>query len=174
MGGLQVGEDLTSFTPYHVFGPDIGSKTCPICKYGRFQGILYFVGNNPDCDAILEWLSYFEFLAEQQTPYLKVYFVYGNENESFEKQKSFMKDIGTRLQLKHTALTIVPSLKDTISNIHKLQLDPTNKNTIFLYKRSNITAIYHDLPPSTESFKMIKKQLEDSFSPLFQLQITDH
>ncbi|HBR54654.1 MAG TPA: intradiol ring-cleavage dioxygenase, partial [Flavobacteriaceae bacterium] len=39
--GKSIGESIFSFTPYHAYGPDKGTKTCPICKYGWYQGILY-------------------------------------------------------------------------------------------------------------------------------------
>ncbi|MBK8355591.1 MAG: hypothetical protein IPL13_09540 [Saprospiraceae bacterium] len=41
--GLEIGEDNPSFTPFHAFGPDKGTRTCPVCKYGRFHGIVYFI-----------------------------------------------------------------------------------------------------------------------------------
>lgn len=44
--GLNVGEDQPSFIPFHAYGPDRGTQTCPVCKYGRYHGIIYFVGNN--------------------------------------------------------------------------------------------------------------------------------
>lgn len=42
----NIGEDVFSFIPYHAWGPDAGTRTCPVCKYGWYNGILYFVGNN--------------------------------------------------------------------------------------------------------------------------------
>lgn len=39
--GLQIGEDQPSFTPFHAWGPDKGTNTCPVCKYGRYHGIIY-------------------------------------------------------------------------------------------------------------------------------------
>ncbi|MCF1716822.1 hypothetical protein L0U88_19425 [Flavihumibacter sp. RY-1] len=58
--GLAVGEDQPSFIPYHAYGPDKGTRTCPVCKYGRYHGLLYFVGNRPDWPAIRSWLTYLE------------------------------------------------------------------------------------------------------------------
>jgi protocatechuate 3,4-dioxygenase beta subunit len=56
--GLEIGEDNPSFTPFHAFGPDKGTKTCPVCKYGRYHGIVYFVGNHPNWEHIKKWLSF--------------------------------------------------------------------------------------------------------------------
>lgn len=52
--GLNIGEDQPSFFPYHAFGSDKGTQTCPVCKYGRYHGIIYFVGDNPNWQEIKE------------------------------------------------------------------------------------------------------------------------
>ncbi len=59
LSGLEIGLDQPSFMPYHSYGPDKGSRACPVCKYGRYKGILYFVGNNPDWMEIKKWLALF-------------------------------------------------------------------------------------------------------------------
>ena len=58
--GLSIGEDQPSFTPFHAYGPDKGSKACPVCKYGRYHGIIYFVGDHPDWTDIRKWLAFLE------------------------------------------------------------------------------------------------------------------
>lgn len=58
--GLQLGEDNPSFIPYHAFNPDKGTRACPVCKYGRYHGIVYFVGNNPNWNDIKKWLTFLE------------------------------------------------------------------------------------------------------------------
>lgn len=77
--GRNIGEDVISFIPYHAWGPDKGTRTCPICKYGWYHGILYCVGNNPNWDEIKIWLTFLENESKKREKYLKVYFVYGNE-----------------------------------------------------------------------------------------------
>lgn len=79
--GLEIGEDNPSFTPYHAYGPDKGTRTCPVCKYGRFHGIVYFVGNHPNWADIRKWLTFLEQESVKRSKYLKAYFVYGNEKD---------------------------------------------------------------------------------------------
>ena len=79
--GKKIGEDQPSFMPYHAYGPDKGSRACPVCKYGRYHGILYFVGNNPDWKDIREWLVFLEEQTVKRGKFLKVYFVYGNSRD---------------------------------------------------------------------------------------------
>lgn len=104
--GLNIGEDQPSFMPFHAYGPDQGKQVCPVCKYGRYHGILYFVGNNPDWDDIKEWLRFLELESIKRQQYLKVYFVYGND-KSFNKsaRQRFLGEIGRELNIRKTALT---------------------------------------------------------------------
>ena len=73
--GLEIGEDNPSFTPFHAFGPDKGTRTCPVCKYGRFHGIVYFVGNTSNWVNIKKWLTFLELESVSRSKYLKVYFL---------------------------------------------------------------------------------------------------
>lgn len=111
--GLQIGEDVPSFIPYHAFGPDKGSRACPVCKYGRYHGIIFFVGNNPDWDDIKKWLVFFEKESISRGKLLKVYLVYGNENNYQKgKREDELEQIGNELKYKNIALTFVPSMID--------------------------------------------------------------
>ncbi|RYF87787.1 MAG: intradiol ring-cleavage dioxygenase, partial [Chitinophagaceae bacterium] len=74
--GLNIGEDQPSFTPFHAFGPDKGSTTCPVCKYGRYHGVIFYVGNKPNWIETREWLRFLEQESVVRKKYLKVYFVY--------------------------------------------------------------------------------------------------
>lgn len=56
--GLEIGEDNPSFTTFRASRPEKGTKTCPVCEYERFHGIVYFVGNSPNWDAIKDWLLF--------------------------------------------------------------------------------------------------------------------
>ena len=82
--GLNIGEDQPSFIPFHAFGPDKGTRTCPVCKYGRYHGIIYFVGNNPNWDEIKKWLKQLDNESVIREKYLKAYFVYGDSKNCFD------------------------------------------------------------------------------------------
>ena len=58
--GLEIGEDNPSFIPFHAWGPDRGTRACPICKYGRYHGIIYFVGKHPNWEDINKWLVFLD------------------------------------------------------------------------------------------------------------------
>jgi protocatechuate 3,4-dioxygenase beta subunit len=168
--GKNIGEDIISFTPFHAYGADKGTKTCPICKYGWYHGILYFVGNNPNWNEIKDWLTFLDTESQKREEYLKVYFVYGNEN-NYNKNNRIreLEKIGTELDVKKVALTFVPSFMDKTSEVHLNKIDPNVDNTFFIYKRSNIIDKYVDLRPNQENFERISETLDKSANEYFKL-----
>jgi protocatechuate 3,4-dioxygenase beta subunit len=137
--GLQIGEDNPSFIPFHAWGPDKGTRTCPVCKYGRYHGIVYFVGNNPDWADIKKWLKYLEGESIKRKKYLKAYFAYGNEKGYSKKQRQEeLEKIGTELGLKNIALTYVPSMTDTESEVNLNKINPAVKNTFVIYTHHEV------------------------------------
>ncbi len=173
--GLQIGEDSPSFTPYHAWGPDKGTRACPVCKYGRHQGILYFVGNHPDWNHIKEWLTFLERESIHRSKHLKVYFVYGNENHySEEERRKELALIGKEFNLKNIALTFVPSLTDTESEVNLNKINPAVENTFIIYQHRTIVATYIDLVPTPDNFKIISTTLDRTKSDYFNLSEPIH
>ena len=168
--GRNIGEDIISFIPYHAWGPDKGTRTCPICKYGWYHGILYFVGNNPNWDEIRLWLTFLEKESEQREKYLKVYFVYGNEKAytKSDREKELAK-LGKELNLDRVALTFVPSFADTESEIDLNHINPNAENTFILYKRSGVIDRFIDLKPNQGNFNLISERLDQTINEYFDL-----
>ncbi len=168
--GLQVGEDSPSFTPFHAWGPDKGTTTCPVCKYGRYHGLLYFVGNQTNWDEIKKWLVFFEAESAMRNKYLKVYFVYGDE-KGYQKalRQKQLEAIGQALNLKYVALTFVPSMADRESEVYLNKINPAVHNTIVLYRHRTIIAKYIDLVPNQENFDRLTELLDKSKGSFFDL-----
>ncbi len=173
--GLEIGEDNPSFVPFHAWGPDKGTRTCPVCKYGRFHGIVYFVGNNPHWEDIKKWLAFLEQESETRSKYLKVYFVYGNENDyNRDKREKELENIGLELNIKNIALTFVPSMKDTESEVNLNKINPKVKNTFVIYRHRTIIDKFLDLKPTDENFKLISNTLDKTNSEYFNLPEPKH
>ena len=169
--GLQIGEDNPSFIPFHAFGPDKGTRTCPVCKYGRYHGIVYFVGNNPNWNDIKKWLIYLEQQSVARSKYLKAYFVYGNENGyNKEKRQKELEKIGNELSLKNVALTFIPSMTDTESDVNLNKINPAVENTFVIYRHVTIIDKFIDLKPTADNFKIISNTLDKTKSKYFNLQ----
>jgi protocatechuate 3,4-dioxygenase beta subunit len=168
--GKKVGEDIISFAPYHAWGPDKGSRACPICKYGRYHGILYFVGNKPNWDEIKQWLVFLEKESIKRDKYLKVYFIYGNSTEyNKQSRQTELQKLGQELNIVKTALTHVPSFSDTESDMYLTKIDENTTNTFLLYKRSNLIGKYINLKPTQENFNLLLKKLDETINEYFKL-----
>jgi protocatechuate 3,4-dioxygenase beta subunit len=168
--GLQIGEDQPSFIPYHAYGPDKGSRACPVCKYGRYHGIVYFVGNRTNWDEIKQWLIFLEEQSISRSSYLKAYFVYGNSNNySKDKRQKELERTGLELNLKNTALTFVPSFADTESDANLNKINPDVENTFIIYRNRSIIDKFINLKPTEENFRLIVKELDTNTGDFFDL-----
>lgn len=158
--GLPIGVDHPSFMPYHAYGPDKGTQVCPVCKYGRFLGILYYVGNHPQWDEIKSWLAFLEQLSAAHGKYLKVFFIYGNElGYDKEKRMTQLAQMGEELNIKNIALTFVPSFTDKELQVNLTKVNPEVGNTFILFKQSRIVDKYIELKPTKENFHLINNAL---------------
>jgi protocatechuate 3,4-dioxygenase, beta subunit len=173
--GLEIGEDNPSFIPYHAFGPDKGTRTCPVCKYGRFHGILYFVGNNPNWDDIKKWLAFLEEESEIRSKYLKAYFVYGNEkNYNKNTRQKELENIGLELNLKNIALTFVPSMTDAESEANLNKINPSVENTFVIFKHRTIIDKFINFKATPDNFKIISLTLDKTKGDYFNLPEPKH
>jgi protocatechuate 3,4-dioxygenase beta subunit len=173
--GLNVGVGQPSFDPFHAYGPDKGSHACPVCKYGYYHGILYFVGNNPNWNEIKSWLRYLEQESVKRKKYLKAYFVYGNgRSYSQASRRKELEQIGKELDIKNVALTFVPSFSDKKTNVNLSKINPDVENTFILYRRRNIIDKYIDLKPTSENFKLLSDILDRTKGDYFDLPEPKH
>ena len=169
--GLNIGEDQPSFIPHHAYGPDKGTQTCPVCKYGRYHGIIYFVGNNPDWEDIKKWLLFLEKESINRKEYLKAYFVYGNEkNYSQRDRTNELTKIGEGLNIKNVALTFVSSFHDEVTEVNLNKVNPKVDNTFIIYKHRSIVDKYIDLKPTPENLNKIIEALNKSKGEFFHLK----
>lgn len=173
ISGRNIGEDVISFIPHHAWGPDKGTRTCPICKYGWYHGILYFVGNNPNWYDIRQWLTFLERESKKREQYLKVYFVYGNEKAYNETDRnSELAKVGMDLNLEKVALTFVPSFSDSETEIDLNKVNSQAENTFIIYKRSRVVDKFINLKPNQDNFTLLSKRLDETINEYFNLPKT--
>ncbi len=173
--GRAIGEDQPSFIPFHAWGPDRGSRACPVCKYGRYHGIIYFVGDDPDMAEVEQWLTFLEGQSVQRDKYLKAYFVLGDakDYDPAERRRA-LGSIGKRLGLERIALTFVPSLTDSESEVDLNRLDGNIGNRFVIFRNGTIVDMFADLPPDPGSFARITDALDRTRSEYFDLPGIKH
>jgi protocatechuate 3,4-dioxygenase beta subunit len=173
--GLKVGEDQPSFMPYHAFGPDKGTTTCPVCKYGRYHGIIYFVGNNTNWAEIKQWLIWLDTESIKRQNYLKAYFVYGNSKHYQQKTiQTSLDKMGNELGLKKIALTFVPSFSDSTTEVYLNKINPEVENTFIIYKHRTIIEKFINLKPNNTNFNLVAQSLNRTTNKFFLLPQPQH
>ncbi|MBV6495762.1 MAG: intradiol ring-cleavage dioxygenase [Acidobacteria bacterium] len=173
--GLDIGDNQPSFGPYHAFGPDKGTQACPVCRYGRFQGVIYFVGNDPNWNDIRAWIAFLEQESVRRGKFLKAYFVYGDTADySRERRMRQLEELGTELNVKHIALTFVPSFADTETDANLNKIDPLVENTFIIFRQRRIVDKYVALKPNIDSFRLISAALDRTKSEFFDLPEPAH
>ncbi|WP_337867123.1 hypothetical protein [Ignavibacterium sp.] len=166
--GLNIGEDQPSFMPFHAYGPDKGTRACPVCKYGRYHGIVYFVGENPIWEDIKKWLKFLDEESVKREKYLKAYFVYGNSNNYHHLQRQLeLERIGNELSLQKIALTFVPSFSDSESEVNLSKISSSVENTFVIFRYRTIIDKFVNLKPTLENFRLITELLNKTRSNYF-------
>lgn len=173
--GLRIGEDQPSFIPYHAYGPNKGTRACPVCTYGRHHGIIFFAGDKTDIDQTKDWLRFLEKESIERGRYLKVYYVFGgSENYNFTSRSEELESLGEELGLQKTALTFVPSFDDTESEVYLNKVNPEAENTIIVYKHRVIVGKYVNAKPLNENFAQIRDVLNRTRGVYFDLPLKAH
>ncbi|MBL7764567.1 MAG: hypothetical protein JNJ58_00605 [Chitinophagaceae bacterium] len=170
--GLDIGEFNPSFLPFHAWGPDAGTRTCMTCSYGRFHGIIYFVGEHVDWTEIKSWLSFLEQQSLQRGQYLKVFFVWGQSaGYDATARQLDLERIGKELGIQKLALTYVPSFTDHESEMDQSKINPSVDNTLLVLLDGSIIDKFIDLKPNAENFKLISGVLDKTKRDEFDLVV---
>jgi protocatechuate 3,4-dioxygenase beta subunit len=161
--GLSIGEDQPSFIPFHVYGPDQNTTTCPVCKYGRYHGILFFANLRYDPMEMKTWLKFLEDESQSRKQYLKAYVVFNtNTPKQDNKLIKEIQQLVQKIQLQRTAITVVPSWDDRKTEVYLNKLNDKAKNTIIIYKHRGIVDKYVDIEPTTINLEKIRKAMDDN------------
>jgi protocatechuate 3,4-dioxygenase beta subunit len=173
--GLEIGEVDPSFTPFHAYGPDKCTSTCPLCKYGGYHGILFFVGNHPNWSDIKKWVLFLEEESVARSAYMRAFFVYGNENNyNQEAREKELEAMGEDLDIKYVALTFVPSMTDTATEVFFNKINPNVENTFIVYQQGEIIDKYVNLPATPDNYKRVVSSFENTMKEFLNIKAPRH
>ena len=85
-----------------------------------------------------------------------------------------MENTGLELNLSNIALTFVPSMTDTESEVNLNKINPNIENTFVIYRHRTIIDKFIDLKPTEENFRIISNTIDKTKSEYFNLQEPDH
>ena len=146
--GPAVGAEAPAFDPWHVAGPDKGSHACPMCKYGKGQGVLAWV-NTQSADDLVTLLTRFEKeIRDRGEDRLRAFVIYMNPDRlprpEVEKR---LQAIASSAGIRKVALTWVPSPTDEeTAALYDINPDPRVTNTMIVYRKRRVVEKFVNLP----------------------------
>jgi protocatechuate 3,4-dioxygenase, beta subunit len=138
VSGLQKGDDIESWNPIHVAGPNKGTNACPICTYLARPAVVIFAAKNAQLPQLASNLQ--NLIDQNQTRQLKGFLIALNSTPQQLQQLAedqHIKSIGL-------------CYPDPATREHDLQLykiNPQAANTIMIYKDYKIADNFVDLKP---------------------------
>lgn len=106
---------------------------------------------------------------------MKAYFVYGNEKKyNKEVRQKELENIGLELGLNNIALTFVPSLTDTESEVNLNKINADVENTFIIYKHRTIIDKFINLKATADNFISISSTLDKTKGEYFHLPEPAH
>jgi protocatechuate 3,4-dioxygenase beta subunit len=162
--GLALGANCPAFAPLHLSGADVGTKACPMCKYGAGQGLMvWFNHANPDQLKPLALQLEAEMMRRGEGK-LRVFLIYMNPfyNKNDTEGTKILQRKLTRWcedqNLQKVALVWVPSpIDENTCQIYRI--NPEAKNTVFLYKKRMVVAKWINMDYDQTALKTVFQQL---------------
>jgi len=154
--GRAIGENSPAFEPQHVWGPDKGTRACPMCVYGNRQGVLFWLNSDSDWENAKKLAKFLDQESERRgVAKFKSYLIYTNPRgmpsaEIEEMLTSFAKE----LSLRHIAVTYVPSPTDAKTTSLN-EINPSLGNTVIVYKRRRVFDKFPNFMPSEKNLKLL-------------------
>ena len=138
VSGLAIGADCPAFDPTHVSGPDKGKSACPMCKYGKGQGIMIW-WNKDNLDELSIFASDMEkAIGQAGFAKLRLFIIYMNpQGKSVSEVENMVHRFSADNKLEKVAVTFIPSPTDT-ETAGPYHINPEAENTIFVYRRRKV------------------------------------
>ena len=151
--GLKLGEFIPAYEPTHVAGPDSGTKTCPICKYGDLPAVQVWV--NGDSDANIRAISNrLESKVASSKHQLKAFIVVMTDPAHGVTESSVKAKWGGHS--KRVAFAYIPKDSEAAKN-YEINTSSEVKNTVFVYKGMKLKTKFVNLNAEGEQLQAFTK-----------------
>ena len=132
--GLSIGEIAVPFRPTHVTGPDAGTNTCPLCKYGPVPAVQVWINGDKweNVEKIAETLE--DQIAKAGPNRLKSFLVFIKPaGVSDRSEASQLKMLAAKCGLHNVGLVYVDGPSDDAVTRYKINTAASVKNTVVFY-----------------------------------------
>jgi protocatechuate 3,4-dioxygenase beta subunit len=141
--GLQPGAEVPAYDPQHVAGPDKGTHTCPVCKYGARPAVQIHVNaDSANAAALAEKLDHLVASVPKERELVGFVVYVNGEPARLQKLASIRK-------IRNIGLAYLKDGKDfgpdhqSVYTLYKI--NPAAKNTVIVYKDMKVVANFVDL-----------------------------
>lgn len=155
--GLAIGEMVSAFEPTHVTGPDAGTSTCPVCKYGMLPAVQVWV-NGDKLENVAKIADTLEGAIKMEgADKLKAFIVFIKpQNESVDETKAQLSMVAAKCNLHNVGLLYVDGPKSSAVEEYKINTDASVKNTVIVYHKRTVDANFVNLKGNEAGIKSLK------------------
>lgn len=155
--GLKLGEFIPAYEPTHVSGPDTGTKTCPVCKYGDLPAVQVWV--NGDADGNIGVIANrLESKVAASKHKLKAFIIVMTDLAQGITEQSVKVKWGGHS--KHVAFAYIPKTSEAAKN-YEINTSPEVKNTVFVYKDMKLKTKFVNLKAEGEGLRAFTKAVSN-------------
>jgi len=141
--GPEVGAMVFAFEPTHVTGPDAGTDTCPVCKYGNTPAVQVWV-HGDSASNVAKIVKVLEAKTAANPAGLKAFVVEVIDKSATKTTEKQLKGLAKSAAAKHVALTYVAKDNSAVSD-YEINLGTQVKNTVFVYRNRKVIAKWVNL-----------------------------
>jgi protocatechuate 3,4-dioxygenase beta subunit len=152
--GLEVGDMTSAFTPTHLSGPDKGTDTCPVCKYGARPAVQAWVNGDSE-ENVTAIMKTVNGSIDKSKADLKGFVVYLTMCEACEGQAASLAKKAETAKMTSIAVTEL-DMKDQAVKAYKVNTDAEVKNTIFVYANRKVVAKFVNLKADEKGLGELK------------------
>jgi protocatechuate 3,4-dioxygenase beta subunit len=147
--GPSVGDAVNPFNPTHVTGPDKGTKTCPVCKYGAVPAVQVWVNGDSikNIEPIAKVLN--DRAASGNFKAFVVFLIDAKNSDAFSKK---LTEVAQKHNLNSVSLTWLDKSSASVSQ-YKVNTDSKVKNTVLVYKDRKVTSKFVNLEANKNGMK---------------------
>ena len=161
LSGRNIGDQSPAFEPQHVWGPDKGTRACPMCTYGSLPGVLFWLNTEGDWENAGKFAQWLDEESERRGRWkFKAYLIYMNpQREPLDKVENKLTNFAQNLNLKHIAVTYIPAPDDeTTAKLN--EINPSLKNTVIVFKKRRVFDKFENFEANEQNLNLLKASVD--------------
>ena len=144
--GPGVGDSVYPFEPNHVTGPDHGTQTCPICKYGATPAVQVWVNGDNIKNIVPIALKLNENANKSN---FRAFVVFLIDPKDAAQTSKTLAAVAAKNKFNKVALTWLDKSSRSVS-AYKVNTGSDVKNTVLVYKDRRVTQKFVNLHSTKE------------------------